>query len=348
MSEPRVIDLRSDTVTMPTPEMRRVMAEAELGDDVFGDDPTVIRLEALATTMLGKQAALFVPSGTMSNVAAILAHCARGEEAIVGSEAHMVQSEVAGAAVVAGVQLRTIANDERGRIDPDDVRRTVRTANIHHPRTALVAIENTHNRCYGSPISVEDTDAVATVAREHGLAFHIDGARIFNAAVALGLPVTALAAKADSVGFCLSKGLSAPVGSVLCGTQEFIDRARKYRKMLGGGMRQAGVIAAAGIVALQTMVDRLDEDHENARVLALGLAQLPGVLIDPDRVQTNIVIFDVSGGSAPWLQRVAAEGVQGVAFGPETVRLTTHYGITHENIEDALQRIKRATALARV
>ncbi len=340
------IDLRSDTVTLPSPEMRRAMADAELGDDVFEDDPTVHRLEELAAGMLGKEASLFVPSGTMSNLVAILAHCNRGEEAIVGHEAHMIQSEVAGGAVVAGVQLRTVPNDLRGRISPGDVRATVRTPNIHHPTTTLVAIENTHNRCYGTPISVADTAVIAAVAREHKLKFHIDGARIFNAAVALGLPVSALATDADSVGFCLSKGLGAPVGSVLCGSRDFIARSRKYRKMLGGGMRQAGVLAAAGIVALESMVARLAGDHEDARALAPRVAGLPGVHVDLDLVSTNIVIFDVDDPSSVWLSRLAKEGVHGVSFGPNTVRLTTHFGISRADIDDAVTLIRRALTLA--
>jgi threonine aldolase len=340
------IDLRSDTVTLPSPEMRRAMGEAELGDDVFEDDPTVRRLEELAAAKVGKETALFVPSGTMANLIAILVHCERGTEAIVGAEAHMIQSEVAGGAVVGGVQLRTVPNDIAGRISLADVRAAIRTPNVHHPVTRLVAIENTHNRCYGTPIGAEDTAAVAQVAREHGLAFHIDGARIFNAAVALRVPVTALTAPADTVSFCLSKGLSAPIGSLICGPRDLIARARGQRKMLGGGMRQVGVLAAAGIVALETMVDRLAEDHANARALAEGLAGLPGVTIDPALTSTNIVIFDVEGTAAAWLGRVAAEGVHGVAFGPNTVRLTTHFGITRDDIDEALKRIEHAVALA--
>lgn len=338
------IDLRSDTVTLPSPEMRRAMAAAELGDDVFEDDPTVQALEELGAGKIGKEAALFVPSGTMGNLIAILTHCGRGEEAIVGTEAHIIQSEVAGAAVVAGVQLRTVPNDLRGRIAPSDVAATVRRPNVHHPDTRMVALENTHNRCYGSPITPEDTAALAETAREHGLAFHIDGARIFNSAVALGVPVQALTRDADSVNFCLSKGLSAPIGSLLAGNREFIRRARRFRKMLGGGMRQAGVIAAAGIVALNSMVDRLAEDHENARVLAKGIADLPGVHLDLDLVTTNIVIFDVDGSASAWLDRIATEGIHGVAFGHQTVRLTTHYGISAADIDAAVAGIRRAFA----
>ena len=340
-----VIDLRSDTVTLPSPEMKRAIQEAALGDDVFEDDPTVQRLEQLAASMLGKEAALFVPSGTMGNLIALLTHCGRGAEAIVGDQSHMVQYEVAGAAAVAGVQLRTVRNDDAGRIDPDDVQSMIRGENVHYPDTGLVALENTHNRCFGSPLSVADTAAVADVAHEHGVPVHIDGARLFNAAVALGVPASSLAAPADSVGFCLSKGLSAPIGSLLCGTGEFIERARKNRKMVGGGMRQVGVIAAPGIVALESMVDRLAEDHENAKLLARGLANLPGVTIDPSRVRTNIVVFDVDESAETWLARVGREGVRGVPFGPSRVRLTTHYGITSADIEEALTRIRHALTL---
>lgn len=340
----RVIDLRSDTVTQPSPEMRRAMVRAPLGDDVFEDDPTVIRLEELAASMLGKEAALFVPSGTMGNLVAVLTHCPRGAEAIVGDQSHMVQYEVAGAAAAAGVQLRTARNDESGRLDPNEVRSLIRGENVHYPPTGLVALENTHNRCFGSPINAADTRAVAEVAHEQGIPVHIDGARIFNAAVALGVPVVELAADADSVGFCLSKGLSAPIGSLLCGPREFIRKARKNRKLLGGGMRQVGVIAAPGIVALETMVDRLAEDHENARRLAVGLAGVPGIRIDPERVRTNIVVFDVDEPSEEWVARAQREGVWAVPFGPRRVRLTTHYGIAGDDITEALERIRSAVA----
>ncbi|MBI4571377.1 MAG: low-specificity L-threonine aldolase, partial [Chloroflexi bacterium] len=281
MATPRTIDLRSDTLTHPTPAMREAMAKAEVGDDVFGEDPTVRRLEQMAAERMGKEAAVFVASGTMGNLVSLLAHCGRGDEAIVGSEAHVLHYEAGGVPGLGGVQLRPVRNDGHGMIDLDELEATIRLENVHFPRTSAVCLENTHNRCGGGVLTAEETAAVARIARRHGVAVHLDGARIFNAAVALGVAPSELAAQADSVTFCLSKGLSAPVGSLVCGSAEFVQRARRMRKMVGGGMRQAGVIAAAGIVALETMVDRLAEDHEHAQLLARGLAQLPGIRIDP-------------------------------------------------------------------
>lgn len=347
MSE-RVIDLRSDTVTLPTAEMRQAMAEAELGDDVFGEDPTVNRLERVAAERMGKEAALFVASGTMANLVSLLAWCGRGDEAIVGSEAHILHYEVAGAAGLGGIQLRAVRNDERGMMDPAEIEATIRGENIHFPRTALVCVENTHNRCGGAALSPEDTASVADVAHRHGVPVHLDGARVFNAAVALGVPVTELTRDVDSVSFCLSKGLSAPVGSLVCGSADFVARARKMRKMVGGGMRQAGVIAAAGIVALETMVERLAEDHENARLLARGLASIPGIVIDPAKVQTNIVIFAVTSmNPADFARRLRDRGVLTTAIGYGRLRMNTHYGITRVDIEEALERV-RAVAVAAV
>lgn len=346
MSE-RIIDLRSDTVTLPTPEMRRAMAEAEVGDDLFGEDPTVNRLERMAAERMGKEAAVFVASGTMGNLVSLLAWCRRGDEAIVGSEAHVLHYEVAGAAGLGGIQLRPVRNDDRGMMDPGEIEATIRGENIHFPRTALVCIENTHNRCGGAALTPEDTAAIADVAHRHGIPVHLDGARIFNAAVALGVPVTDLTKDVDSVSFCLSKGLSAPVGSLVCGSADFVARARKMRKMVGGGMRQAGVIAAAGIVALEAMVDRLAEDHENARLLAEGLASIPGIVIDPTKVQTNIVIFEVASTNwADFARRLRERGVLTTAIGYGRLRMNTHYGITRADIEEALERIRAVAGTA--
>jgi threonine aldolase len=284
MPQEPVIDLRSDTVTQPTPAMREAMARAEVGDDVFGEDPTVKRLEAMAAELMGKEAAVFVASGTMGNLTSLLALCERGDEAIVGSESHILHYEVAGAAGVGSIQLRPVANDTHGRLDLEAMAATIRGRNIHYPRTAAVCLENTHNRCGGAVLTAEEIASVAELAHRHGAAVHLDGARVFNAAVALGVPAAELTAEVDTVTFCLSKGLAAPVGSLVCASAELVARARKARKMLGGGMRQAGVIAAAGVVALETMVERLAEDHEHARLLADGLAQVPGVRIDPATV----------------------------------------------------------------
>lgn len=345
MTDPRIIDLRSDTVTLPSDDMRRAIAEAPVGDDVFGEDPTVRRLETLAAERTGKEAALFVASGTMSNLVAIMTHCARGDEAIVGSEAHILHYEVAGAAGVAGVQLRPVANDARGHIDPAEVEATIRGENVHTPATSLLCVENTHNRCGGAAIPLEDIEALAGVAHRHGVRVHMDGARIFNAALALGTSVATLASPADSVGFCLSKGLGAPVGSALCGAGEFIARARKMRKMVGGGMRQGGIIAAAGVYALEHMVDRLAGDHANAKLLARGLASLPMVDLDPESIDTNIVIFGVRGDWLGFARAMKQQGVLSTVMAPGRLRMVTHYGIERTDVEEALERVCHAASV---
>ena len=343
----RTIDLRSDTVTHPTPDMRRAMAEAEVGDDVLGDDPTVKRLEEMAAERMGKEAALYVSSGTMGNLLGVLGWCDRGDEVILGSEAHILWHESAGSAAIAGTLLRAVPNDERGRLDPDDVEHAVRTYRPGVSPTGMVALENTHNRCSGAALSPTDTRAVAEVAHAHGLPLHLDGARIFNASVALEIPADVLAGHADSVTFCFSKGLSAPIGSALCGPEDFIDRARKWRKMLGGGMRQTGVIAAAAIVSLESMVPRLAEDHQNARRLADGLAGIPGIAIDPERIETNIVIFEWEGGAhGAFMARLAEAGVLASSSGAPKVRMVTHYGINAEDIDDALEAVRDAAEQA--
>jgi threonine aldolase len=339
------IDLRSDTVTLPTDAMRRAMAGAELGDDVYGEDPTVRRLESLAAETTGKQAALLVPSGTMANLISLLTHCGRGDEVILGDQAHIFFYEQGGSAAVGGIHPRTVANRPDGSFDLEAVKAAIRGDDPHFPRTRLIAVENTHNRCSGSPLPPDYLQAVAALAAEHGLGIHMDGARIFNAAVALDVPVTALAAPVDSLSFCLSKGLAAPVGSLVCGRAAFIRAARRHRKLLGGGMRQAGIIAAAGIVALQEMTGRLAEDHHNARRLADGLSAMRRAQVDPERVRTNIVYVDLDPAgpsAAETVARLAEEGVQLGATGPRQFRAVTHYGITEADIERAL------TALARV
>ena len=339
----RTIDLRSDTVTQPTPEMRRAMAEAEVGDDVFGEDPTVNRLEEMAARRLEKEAAVLVVSGTMANLVSGLTHCQRGDEVIVGSEAHIFHNEVGGISALGGIHVRTVSNSPRGMMAPDEVEAAIRLPGIHQPRTALIILENTHNRCGGAALDSEDTSAIAEVAHRHDVSLHIDGARIFNAAVALGVSPVDLARPADTVSFCLSKGLSCPVGSLICGSREFIARARKNRKMVGGGMRQAGIIAAAGIVALETMVDRLAEDHANARRLALGLARLRGLRLDSDTVQTNIVIFEVVDRPAKaFMDDVKNRGVLSSYVSGRKVRMVTHYGITADDIDDALNAVEAA------
>ena len=337
----KVIDLRSETVTLPTEEMRQAMYEAELGDDVYREDPTVNRLEEMAAHMMGKEAALFTPSGTMSNLISVMTHTHHGDEIIVGSEAHILWYEAGGAAALGGVVIRTIPNDQDGRIDPDAVEQAIRPKNIHHPQTTLLCLENTHNRCGGAILTPEYTSAITQLAHQHGLRVHLDGARIFNAAVALSVPASELAKPVDSVSFCLSKGLSAPVGSLICGTREFVEKARKWRKMVGGQMRQAGVIAAAGIVALEKMVGRLTEDHINAQRLAYGLAHIPGISVCSERVQTNLVMFEgpPSIPSASFVERMDARGVRFLHYGGKKVRAVTHRMVSAIDVDEALERI---------
>jgi threonine aldolase len=355
------IDLRSDTVTHPTPAMRRAMAEAELGDDVFGDDPTVNALEARAAALLGKEAGLFVASGTMGNLVAQLAHLDRGEETIASAESHLVMDEAAGHAVVVGTSIRALPDRPDGTLDLDLVAESFRDPeDPHEPISGLVAIENTHAHSMGQPLGVAYTRAVADVAHAHGVPLHVDGARFFNAVVAEGVDPAALAGPADSVTFCLSKGLACPVGSVLVGSRAYIWRARRARKLLGGGMRQVGVLAAPGLIALSDgpdgMITRLAEDHENARRLAEGLADLAGIAspggaaqpgpgrLDPGRARTNFVIFRVARDRAAFLDALAARGVLMVAYPHGTVRAVTHYGITAADIETTLAAVRAALA----
>lgn len=342
-----VIDLRSDTVTLPTAKMREAMSRAELGDDVYGEDPTVNRLQQLAAKMLGKEDALFTASGTMSNLVAVLTHCGRGDEMIVGDQAHMFYYEVGGASALGGVHVRAIPN-RQGALDPADVEASVRDpGNVHYPRTRLVCLENTHNRCGGVALTAEQVGAVVAVARKHGLKVHVDGARLFNAAVALGVDAATLVEGCDSVNICLSKGLCAPVGSLLVGSREFIAEARRNRKAVGGGMRQAGILAAAGIVALEEMVDRLAEDHANARILAEGIATLPGVRLDLSTVQTNIVVVELVRediSAAQFIARMGELGVKTTPFGANLVRMVTHHGISRGDVERAIQAARKVLA----
>ncbi len=337
----KIIDLRSDTVTLPTKEMHQAMFEAELGDDVYGEDSTVNHLEKIAAQVIGKEGALFTTSGTMSNIIAVLTHTNSSNEIIVGSESHMFWYEVGGASALGGVVMRTVPNDEVGRMNLDIIEQAIRTKNIHYPETTLLCLENTHNRCGGAVLTVDYTDACCQLAHKHGLKIHLDGARIFNAAVALGIQASELTKHADSVCFCLSKGLSAPVGSLICGDKDFIERARKWRKMLGGGMRQAGVIAAAGILAIQKMVSRLAQDHANARRLAYGLANLPSIIIQPEAIQTNIVNFDTPSKITAdgFVQQMSTRGVKFSSRGGQRVRAVTHRMISEADVDGALEQI---------
>jgi threonine aldolase len=343
-----VIDLRSDTVTKPTPAMRKAMAEAEVGDDVFGDDPTVNRLQTVAAEKLGKEAALFVPSGTMGNLAAVLSHCHRGDEIILGDQCHTAMYEAGGVAALGGVHPRTIVTRPDGTLPLEDVEAAIRPDDVHFPITRLISLENTHNRCGGVVLTADYTRQVGDLARKHGLRLHLDGARIFNAAAATATSAKDLAAPADSITFCLSKALCAPVGSVLCGDGEFIRKARRARKQLGGGMRQAGVLAAAGLVALETMADRLGEDHERARRLAEGLRTVPGMSLEVDPPPTNMVYFSLSpdgaidGGGLE--QALARENILIHAVGPRRIRLVVHYWVDDEGVDRAVDAIRRALA----
>jgi threonine aldolase len=340
-----LIDLRSDTVTKPTLSMREAMARAEVGDDVYGEDPTVNRLQAMAAERLGKEAALFVPSGTMGNLAAILAHCGRGDEVILGSLAHTFLFEASGAASLGGVSPFPVGNRPDGTMPLDEIREAVRGDDPHFPRTRLIALENTHNRCGGTAVPADYFLQVGTLASEQGLHLHLDGARIFNAAVALGVDAAALAAPVDSVTFCLSKGLSAPVGSLLCGSSEFIEKAHRIRKQLGGGMRQAGVLAAAGIVALTEMVERLSDDHANAAELASGLGAVEGIFVEPVTIRTNMVFIGLKPDStldaSQLASRLREEGILVGVVGSRRIRMVTHNDVPPEAVRKTLQAFSR-------
>jgi threonine aldolase len=332
-----IIDLRSDTVTKPTPAMRRAMAEAEVGDDVYGEDPTINRLQEMAADMLGKDAGLFVASGTMGNLTAILAHCNRGDEVILGNKAHTFLFEAGGISALGGVHSCQIPNQADGTLLLEDIQAAIRPDDPHDPITRLVTLENTQNRCGGVALSVDYTRQVGDLAHENGLALHLDGARLFNAAVSLGVQARELTEPVDSVTICLSKGLCAPVGSVLCGSRDFIRRAHRIRKQLGGGMRQAGVLAAAGIVALETMVNRLAEDHARARRLAECLAETPGLVLKPGTPQTNMVFVGLSEDVPISAEQVALRlselGVEVGMVAARQFRLVTHYWIDDLAIE---------------
>lgn len=341
------IDLRSDTVTLPTPAMREAMATADVGDDVYGEDPTVNRLQAMAAERVGKEAALLVASGTMGNLVAMLTHCARGEEMIVGDRGHIFLYEAGSASAVGGIHSRQVPNQPDATLDLTQVEAAIRPDNSHYPRTRLICLENTHNRCYGSCLTPDYMRQVRALADKYHLRIHLDGARVFNAAVAQGVDVRELTHDPDSVSFCLSKGLSAPVGSLVCGSADFIHEAHRARKVLGGGMRQAGVIAAAGIVALEQMVDRLGEDHLNARLLAEGMADIPGITLEPGRVQTNIVYFELeedAPDAAEFSGRLADRGVKMGPTGERQIRAVTHYGIEADHIEKTLAAVARVMA----
>jgi threonine aldolase len=343
----RVIDLRSDTVTQPTAAMRAAMEAAEVGDDVYGEDPTINRLEAMTAEMLGKEAGLYVASGTMGNLIAVLSHCGRGDEMILGDRAHIFRAEQGGAAALGGVHPFIVPNQPDGTLDPDDVKAAMRADDPHNPITRLVCLENTQNFCGGRALDTAYMDAMGALAHDHGLKLHVDGARLWNAAVALNESPARVVAAADSVSVCLSKGLAAPVGSVVVGDGAFIAKARRMRKAVGGAMRQAGVLAAAGIVAITEMVERLADDHANARALAEGMAQIEGIEIDPSTVETNIVFFtlaDTRLTPMQFAQALRAHGVRINASASRRLRAVLHYQVNATDVPVILDAFRAALA----
>lgn len=340
-----IIDLRSDTVSKPTPEMREAMANAEVGDDVYGEDPTVNRLQELAAGRTGKEAGLFVSSGTMGNLIGVLVHCQRGDEVIMGNLAHTFLFEAGGISALGGVFPHTLTNQPDGTLKLDDIRSAIRGDDVHFPVSKLLVLENTHNRCGGTVLSPEYTRQAADLAHKHNLAFHLDGARVFNAAAALGVDVKELTGPVDSVTFCLSKALCAPVGSVLCGTKDFIYKARRLRKQLGGGTRQAGVLAAAAIIALEKMSTRLGEDHQRARRLAEGVASIPGFSLSFGLPPSNMVFVDMATSVKLTAQEAAAklagDGVKIGITGERRFRMVTHYWIDDAAVDRTIKAFAR-------
>ncbi|QQE81344.1 low-specificity L-threonine aldolase [Alicyclobacillus sp. SO9] len=338
-----MIDLRSDTVTQPTQAMREAMASAQVGDDVYGEDPTVLQLEETAADLLGKEAALFVTSGTQGNQVAIASHVKTGEEVIAEAESHVFMYEAAAVSVFTGAQIRQVAG-HRGSMSAAAVEAAIRDdTDIHQPRTALITVEDTHNRAGGAVLPIRDLQDLRKVADSYGIPVHMDGARLFNAAVALDMPPREIAAYADTVQICLSKGLCAPIGSLVLGSREFIESCRKWRKRLGGGLRQAGVIAAPGLIALEEMRSRLKDDHDNAKKLANGLAEIEGIAVNPDKVDTNIVIVELeqSVDTTAFVSALKRHGVLANGFGAKRVRFVTHHDVSTVDIAAAKQVVQR-------
>ncbi len=334
------IDLRSDTITLPTKEMLSAIDCADLGDDVFQEDPTINQLEELASKRFNKEAALFVPSGTMANLIAVLSHCQRGDEVILGDQAHTFLYEAGGISSFGGVHSRQLVNQADGTIAIDDIRHAIRKEDVHFPPTRLICLENTHNRCFGMPLSSDYVGSVAELAKKNSIPVHVDGARIFNAAVSLNSTVAELTDEIDSVSFCLSKGLSAPAGSLLCGSENFIYRARRNRKALGGGMRQAGILAAAGIVALEKMTERIVEDHQNAKALAYGISGINGISIDLEKIKTNIIYFSLDHSkieSSLFIKKMAEKNIHFFELSSSWYRLVTHRGISKDDVRNVVE-----------
>ncbi len=341
-----MIDLRSDTVTQPTLAMRKAMADAEVGDDVYGEDPTINRLQAMSAERMGMEAAIFVPSGTMGNLAAVLAHCGRGDEIILGDKSHIFLNEQGGMAALGGIVPHTIPNQPDGTLRLEDVLLAIRGNNVHYPRSRLICLENTHNTCNGTPLSPDYVSDIAHLAHKNNLYLHIDGARIFNAAAALNVPVNQLVENADSVTFCLSKGLCAPVGSLICGPADYVEKVHRTRKVLGGGMRQAGVLAAAGIVALEQMTDRLGEDHRRAKQLQKAFGAVSWIEAGP--AHTNIFYFHVTEDApvtgAQLAAKLKAKGILLPNRGPSSFRVVTHYWIDDAAISAIVNAITEISA----
>ena len=336
----QIIDLRSDTVTLPSPDMLSAIASTDLGDDVFSEDPTVNNLQEKAAQIMGKEDALIVPSGTMGNLVSILVHCSRGDEVILGHQAHTFLYEAGGISAFGGIHSRQLKNNDDGTIDIDEIKASIREENVHFPPTTLICLENTHNRCFGAPLTPDYMKEVNEVANENGCKVHLDGARIFNASVALGIDVKELTKDVNSLTFCLSKGLASPIGSIICGDKLFIKKARHIRKALGGGMRQAGIIAKFGEVSLDTMINQIKKDHQNAKMLAEGLNDIKNVDIELDKIYSNIVYFKLKESclnlSSKLVKLMEDRKILFFEVSPNRYRLVTHYGIDSKDIESVL------------
>tara|TARA_B110000014_G_C20106576_1_gene582016 strand:+ start:452 stop:1486 length:1035 start_codon:yes stop_codon:yes gene_type:complete len=339
-----MIDLRSDTVTMPSKEMKQFMFNAPLGDDVYGDDPSINALEEKASDVFGKESCLFVPSGTMANLVSVLTHCNRGDEIILGNKSHIFIYEAGGVSVFGGVHSHQLKNNEDGTINLEDMKNSIRNPkDSHHPKSKLICLENTHNICYGVPIEKNYFDDVKKIVEQNNLQLHIDGARIFNAAIALNTTVKELAKNADSITCCLSKGLSCPAGSLILGSKNFIDKARYIRKSLGGGMRQSGILASAGIYSLDNMIDRLEEDHNNAKLLALELSKIDEIKIDVKKVYTNIIFFNLHNTiiqDSDLISKLLNNNIKIDSKGNRKFRMVTHYGFEKEGISTVVNQLK--------
>lgn len=340
----QVIDLRSDTVTLPSKEIKQAIFDAELGDDVFQEDKNVNLLEKQAANLSGKESALLVPSGTMGNLISFLVHCPRGTEAILGNKSHTFIYEAGGISAFGGIHSHQLQNSDEGLMDLAEIKQAIRLDNVHFPQTSLISLENTHNMCFGSPISKDYIDEVSNIAKENKLKLHVDGARIFNATTALNISLKDMIDNVDSITFCLSKGLACPIGSIICGSKEFIHSARRMRKVLGGGMRQAGIIAAAGLIAINQLESQIQDDHLNAQLLSDGINNINGLNVDCDKVKTNIIYFELKSktiSSKELLTKMKNSGILFFEVSPNKYRLVTHYGITKSDIKYTLSSFQK-------